>query len=149
MKISVLNQTYIECRKTQAKAFFTSNNELFYFTSFIGKRTAFLYQFYLAAQKIHMSFFENMTFNETIRPNDVYKGLTLFVQDFAAPFYLWLKPQYSILYSSSKAGFTKNNIILKTKVTKAKEQIFLKSEITIGNKGFEKIRINETQLILL
>jgi len=149
VKTSALNQNYIECRETQAKAFFTSNNELFYFTSFVGKRSTILYQFYLATQKIHMSFFENMKFKETIRPNDVYKGLSLFIQDFVAPFYLWLKPQYTVQYSSSKVGFTKHNIILKTRVVKAKEDVFLRSEITIGDKGFEKIIINDTQLILL
>lgn len=147
VKISALNQTYIECRKTQAKAFFTATNELFYFTGFQGKRTTILYQFYLSAQKVHMSFFDDMQFEEAIRPNDVYKGINLYLQDFVAPFYLWLKPKYSIQYSSLKSGFTIQNINLKTQISKKDKNLFLDAEFTIGNIGIEKMRLGNIELI--
>ncbi len=148
VKISALNQTYLECRETKSKAFYTYTEQLFYFTGFTGDKSSDLFKFYLSTQKVQMSFFEGMKFEERVRPNDVYKGLTLYLQDFIAPFYMWLKPKYSIAYSSSKSGFTKQNIILNSRVEKRNSSIFLESEITIGNMGIETMVLNNKKLII-
>ena len=139
VKINYLNQTYIQCRNTKAIAFFTATDDLFYFTGFQGKKSTVLYKLYLSIQKIHMSFFENMHFEEIVRPNDVYEGLNLFLQDFIAPFYIWLKPKYTVSYNSSKVGFTKKNIIINSKISNRKGEQIIESKIEIGEYGIEKL----------
>ena len=139
VKINYLNQTFIQCRNSKAIAFFTATDDLFYFTGFQGKKTTVLYKFYLSIQKIHMSFFENMNFEEIVRPNDVYGGINMFLQDFIAPFYIWLKPKYKVSYNSSKVGFTKHHIILNSQISSRKKEQILESRIEIGEKGIEKL----------
>ncbi len=149
VKVSALNQTYLECGKSKSRAFFTYTNHLFYFTGFTGDKTSYLFKFYLSAQKIQMSFFEEMNFSEKIRPNDVYKGINLFVQDFIAPFYLWLKPKFLIQYSSTKSGFTKHNITLNTKIEKRNHKSILQAKIIIGSKGIEEIVWNDNEKLIM
>ncbi len=146
VKINYLNQTYIECRNTGAIAFFTATDEIFFFKGFKGVKSSALYLFYLSSQKVNMSFFENMKYSELIRPNDIYKGINMIFQDFVAPFYIWMKPVYSITYKSSKIGFTKQNITITSQICKANKTIVYKGEIIIGEKGIEKIKFNNTEL---
>lgn len=149
VKISALNLTYIECRESKAKAFFTATNDLFYFTGYEGKKKGALYTFYLSLQKVHMSFFENMVFEESIRPNDVYKGLRLCLQDFIAPFYLWLRPQYRITYHSSKTGFSSQNVRLETRVSSRTGKVFINAEFQINPKGIERMILEDHSLITI
>lgn len=146
VKINYLNETYIECKHTKAIAFFTATDEIFFFTGFKGTKSSALYLFYLSSQKVNMSFFENMKYSELIRPNDIYKGINMILQDFAAPFYIWMKPLYRITYKSSKVGFTKQNITINSQICKANKTIVHKAEIVIGEKGIEKIKFNNTEL---
>lgn len=148
IKIDYLNQTYIECKSTGAKALFTSTDDLFYFTGFEGKKNTNLFLFYLSTQKINMSFFEGMTYDERIRPNDVYGLSSMFIQDFFAPFVIWLKPTYKVKYNSSKVGFTKNNIFIRSQVSKRTGEIILNSEIKLGSRGIESLRLGDEELIL-
>jgi murein DD-endopeptidase MepM/ murein hydrolase activator NlpD len=148
VKINYLNQTYVECRTSKAKAFFTSTDQLFFFTGFEGNRISDLFKFYLSVQKIHKSFFENMEFEQLLRPNDIYKGIDLFIQDFVAPFYVWLKPKLSIKYNSSKIGFTKQSIVIKSNISKRTGEIIKETEITIGEKGFEKVIFDNEELVI-
>ncbi len=148
VKISALNQSYLECRKDKSKAFFTYTDQLFYFTGFSGNKKSDLFKFYLSTQKVQMSFFQDMTFSERIRPNDVYKGLNLLLQDFIAPFYLWLKPIFSIQYNSTKSGFTKHNITLDSKIEKRNQKLLLQTNIIIGSKGIEEIIWNNNYKLI-
>ncbi len=139
VKISALNQTYFECRKNNSKAFFTYTDQLFYFTGFTGRKDSFLFKFYLSAQKVQMSFFEEMNFSERVRPNDVYKGIRLYIQDFIAPFYLYLKPKFSIQYSSTKSGFSKHNITIDSKIEQRNNKNILHAKMIIGSEGIKEI----------
>jgi hypothetical protein len=147
IQINFVGETYIECRKTKAKAFFVKTNDLFYFTGFQGKKDNYLFKFYLSAQKIHMSFFEAMTFSELIRPNDVYKGLDLFLQDFIAPFFIWLKPKYTISYSSKKLGFTSQKINLTTQIKTRKNKQVSETRFEITERGLIKISFDNISLL--
>jgi len=147
VQINFVGETYIKCRKTKAKAFFVKTNDLFYFTGFRGEKNNYLFKFYLSAQKIHMSFFEAMNFSELIRPNDVYKGLNLFLQDFIAPFYIWLKPKYSITYSSKKLGFTSMKIDLRTRIKTRRNKQVSETQFEITERGLIRISFDDISLL--
>lgn len=141
VKIDYLNRTYLECQKSHDKAYFTSTDSLFYFTSYKGSSKNLLFQFYLSLQKVHMGFFENMEFEESVRPNDVYNSIQMFLQDFLAPFYMWLNPKYKILYKSEQLGFTKHHITLKTSISNRKHQRFQETEFKITEQGLQTCSI--------
>lgn len=147
IQINYIGKTYIECQKTKARAFFVKTANLLYFTGFEGKKNTYLFKFYLGAQKIHMSFFETMKFSKLVRPNDVYKGLNLFLQDFIAPFYIWLKPKYSITYKSKKLGFTNMKIDLITTISTRRGKQISETRFEISERGLIKIKMDDTSLL--
>jgi urea transporter/murein DD-endopeptidase MepM/ murein hydrolase activator NlpD len=148
VRINHLNQTYLECDKTKAKAYFIANDHLFYFTSYKGDRSSELYQFYLHTQKVFMSAYHEMTHEEIIRPNDIYKGLRLLAQDFFAPFYIWIKPHLSIQYTLKQKAFTSQEVMVES-IIKNKKKVISTSSIFITSKGIEKMTLGNLNLMMI
>lgn len=88
------NNSYIQCQRSGATAWFYNNGEIHYFVNFLGSRKSLLYYLYLGAYRVLLGHFENLVVEDTLPANQVYKGLPLFAQDFTAPFYLFLQAGY-------------------------------------------------------
>jgi len=88
------NQAYIYCRKSNSAAYFVNNDTLHYFTEFYGDKKSLLYYFYLGAHKILLGYYQNMEVNDLLPIEGFYSGPAKFLQDFVAPFYIFLKTKY-------------------------------------------------------
>lgn len=95
------NQTYLYCHENEAIAYFVKNNYVFYFTSFYGSKHSLLYLFYNVAYRIHFS--AHAVQDEYIIDSSSFKPKS-WLQDFIAPFYLFIKQQYSNSYEVIDQG---------------------------------------------
>ncbi|HLP53291.1 MAG TPA: urea transporter [Chitinophagales bacterium] len=89
------NGTYIYCHNTRSVAYFVNNGTLHYFTEFTGDRASLLWHFYIGARKILLGYYENMEMQDVLPMTGFYSGLSTFIQDFVAPFNIYLKGSYT------------------------------------------------------
>lgn len=90
------NQYYIRCTETGAVAYFTVRNDVFYFLSYYGKRKALLYKFYTGFHKIITGIEKSAITHDRIPVNMGKFRVFLWLQDFVAPFFRFIKIQYSV-----------------------------------------------------
>ncbi len=93
------NNSYIYCHRTKAVAYFTNNETLFYFNSFIGDKNSLLYYFYLGAHKVLLSYFQGMVLEDNLPLETYTNSVIKTVQDFVAPFFIFLKATYTSTYT--------------------------------------------------
>ena len=111
------NNSYLECEKSGAKAYFKNIGNTFYFTGYKGRRDTLLYYFYLSNFKVLTGFYKNLKLKDSIPLNLFpYKSL-LVLQDFLIPFYRFLKAGYNLQYVDKKENDNGTKILLKSKVT--------------------------------
>jgi urea transporter len=92
--VDAWNQSYLYCRQTRSYAYFVNNGTLHYFTEFVGDRTALLYHFYLAANKILLGYYDQLSLTDKLPITGFYPGLSRIMQDFIAPFFIYLEAEY-------------------------------------------------------
>ncbi len=98
------NNRYIYCSESQSTAFFVNDGTMFYFTSFYGDKKSLLYFFYLNAYKVLLAYYEEIKISDLFPLHIVAKNKTsLWLHDFIAPFFQYIKAQYSggIVWSDS------------------------------------------------
>lgn len=95
------NGTYIYCHTSKSTAYFVNNYTLHYFTEFYGNRQSLLYYFYLAARKILLGYYPNMEMHDILPMTGFYSGISTFIQDFIAPFKIYLKGTYVSQFSGA------------------------------------------------
>ncbi len=100
VKTDMLNNTYLECQATNAKAYFRYEGRLFYFTWFEGSKKSLLYHFYLAAYKVPLGFYKDMPVEDIFPPTILSYGSFRFLQDIVSPFILFLKPAFKLIYQN-------------------------------------------------
>lgn len=93
------NATYFYCKTTGSVAFFTNNETLLYFLSFSGDKNSLLYYFYLGAHKVLLGYYSGVEIHEPLPISDFYGGISKFLQDFTAPFHIYLKANYSAKFT--------------------------------------------------
>jgi urea transporter len=112
VKSDMLNNTYLECIESDSKAWFHNDGTLFFFTHFTGNKDSLLFYFYLGAFKIALGFIDSLVVKDSY-PADVFKkGLLMFLQDFIAPFYIFMKAEYMMRYITMEDDLTSGNIKL-------------------------------------
>ncbi len=94
------NGTYLYCHTTGSTAYFVNNGTLHYFTEFTGDKKSLLYYFYLGARKILLGYYDNLEVTDILPMSGFYSGLSSFIQDFAAPFKIYLKGSYVSKFKS-------------------------------------------------
>ncbi|MCK5775203.1 MAG: M23 family metallopeptidase, partial [Bacteroidales bacterium] len=138
VKTDIYNSTFLYCQESQSYAYFHQNNDLIYFKNFNGDQKSALYQFFLAFNKLHHSFYEG-----TILKDEIALHLSqqakweMIIQDFIAPFYLYLKTQYTLKYIEIDDELSPSLLKLESCIT------HLKRHKEIGQKIFDiKIHTN-------
>ena len=101
VEATATNLCYLWCPETKAVAWFVNNGKVFYFTAYEGSRKTLLYQFYLAAHKVPLGYYEALTLEDQIALHQVIHPAALAVHDFTAPFFHYLKASYSFCFESS------------------------------------------------
>ena len=95
------NSTYILCHNTQATAYFVNNGTLHYFTEFAGDKNSLLYHFFIGARKILLGYYDQMEVTDILPMSGFYSGASTFIQDFVAPFKIYLKGNYVSMFKSA------------------------------------------------
>jgi urea transporter/murein DD-endopeptidase MepM/ murein hydrolase activator NlpD len=98
VKSDMYNNTFLECSSTKSKAFFRNNGNLFYFTGFSGDKKSLLYYFYLGAYKVLLGYYHHLELKDTFPLTSLRNGLMVFLQDFVAPFYMFMHADFRLKY---------------------------------------------------
>ena len=97
--VDAYNHSYIYCHNTKSSAYFVNNETQHYFTDFYGDKNSLLYYFYLAAQKILLGYYQDMKLTDRLPISNFYSGFSKVIQDFVAPFHIYLKADYQMQFS--------------------------------------------------
>jgi len=95
---NIYNYSYIYCRTSKSYAYFVEDGKNFYFYNFVGSKRSLLYYFFLAAYKVPLGFYKDVTVEDTFAINFTFTKPGLFIQDFIAPFFVFLKSNYRLHY---------------------------------------------------
>jgi urea transporter len=104
------NQTYIYCHNTGSKAYYKINDNLFYFTHFTGNKHSLLFYFYLSAYKVLLGYYKGIIIKDSLPLNVLHSKLLIYFQDFIAPFWIFMKTNYTISYQKKSEDFTSGEI---------------------------------------
>ena len=99
------NKSYIFCHATKSTAWFQYDGVHFYFTHFEGKRESLLYSFYLAAFRIPLVEIEGYVSTDSLPVNQTFRGWRLFLHDFTAPFFLYLRAGFKVKMNTVGSEF--------------------------------------------
>ena len=99
VKTDEYNNSFIECLDTGASAWLYNSGNIHYFTNYIGSRKSLLYYLYLSNYKVITGFYANLQVADKVPVHNVYSGFRLFMQDFTAPFFIYLKSTYFLRYA--------------------------------------------------
>ncbi len=155
VEADIYNNTYLFCEKTLAKAYFKNEVDVFYFTNFEGDKSSLLYYFYLGLYKVIYGFYKNLKVGDTFPVNMLASGPIKILQDFVAPFYMFIRSDYKIEYLKNVEQFSESNVELASEakisvfnrvIRKDNFRIFIKEEaiekiiILEGTSGTREIR---------
>lgn len=138
------NYKYLYCAQTQSTAYYATDGSMFYFTAFYGDKKSLLYYFYLAAYKVFFDDNEQTLITDSL-PLNILKNnkLAIWIQDIAAPFYVFMKINFQILIEQKDDSFDSDNIYLKSlvefKSPGKKNTLFSKAFIRISDSGIQEI----------
>jgi len=135
----IYNQTYIYCKSTKSSAYFYLDENAFFFQNFYGKRKSALFEFFISLYHVKPVFHQNIEINDAIRPNLFFTKISMFIQDFIAPFYVFLKTSFRLNYIEKDDDFSPNFIKISSTV---KKKVFNKKIKTINSNI--KLHKNET-----
>lgn len=145
------NETYLECKHSKSKAYFVSNEHLFYFTHFEGKKGSILHHFYMGAFKVQKCFYANHQLKDSIPLNHSIAKKYLWLHDFISPFIRLISAQYSLSYDNIDDLFSPSKIELSAKRTNTflgKTINQFSYPIVINHLGIESFSIHQTDKII-
>lgn len=135
------NNKYLFCSETESSAYYSFDASMFYFTAFYGDRKSLLYYFYLTAYKV---FFGNIdTEVKDAMPLNIMrnKKISIWLHDFVAPFYTYIRVLYSIKVEITESPFDFKMLVLKSKIQVAyfeKARVNSIGTITLSEKGIKE-----------
>ncbi len=140
------NQVYIYCQQSKSIAYLQNNGILHYFTSFEGDENSLLYDFYFAAYKVVLGYYDGIEVKDILPLTYFFSGFNRFVQDFFAPFKIYIGASYVGKYLSIDNEINPNLVKLSSETFKRvgkKESNVAKYEIEIGKNGLQKLIIHK------
>jgi hypothetical protein len=112
--------TYLECTASGSKAYYKLDDLMLHFTHFEGNRSTLLYQFYLAAFKVSFGFTHGLQLQDVYPVHMIFHPRKLIIQDFVAPFFRYLKGDYTLIYPQTNKGISFKPIELDGKIRKSR-----------------------------
>ncbi len=103
------------CSKTNSKAWFKNDGSIHYFTHFEGNRNSLLFYFYLGAYKVISGFYKGLVIKDVYPIHLLNNRGLIFLQDFLAPFFVFIKSEYQMEYIKIKDNLTDSNILFMSK----------------------------------
>jgi urea transporter len=139
-----MNYKYLLSRETDAVAYFTCDQMMFYFTAFYGERNSLLYHFFLSAYKIMLTLSDIPVYDKI--PVHLLNNNKLMIRlnDFSAPFYNFAKADYHQEINNNDHTVDPKGIDIKTEIITSvfgKKSVYLQSEIHFNEKGIESFSV--------
>jgi len=140
VEIDYFNNTYLYCDKSNSFAFFVKSDNQLTFTGFKGEKKSLLFKFYLAAYQVIFAFHTGITVEDVLPANTLRKSLNSVLQDFIAPFYIYIKPKFKLNYISKESYFDDSKIMLQSTFIQSKFRTYA-FEFQIDEKGIKEWQI--------
>jgi urea transporter len=140
------NKTFLYCERTGSKAYYLFANDELQFTHFEGDRSSLLFYYYLGAFRVSTGFYKGLELTDAYPLTIINNRILLFFQDFIAPFYLFMKTDFSLRYIKMEDHFTHSRVWLKAKTSMKigkKEIRKIEIEFEATKSGMERIVIME------
>jgi urea transporter/murein DD-endopeptidase MepM/ murein hydrolase activator NlpD len=147
----IFNLTYLQCKETHSKAYFRSENDLHYFTWFEGDKKSLLFAFYQGAYKVSKGFYRNLLIRDDFPITVAGKGFLKILQDFVAPFYIFIHAKFEMKYISMSDELEQSQITLSSCANTLYGNKKLKRtefEFYIDNDSIEKIFVTYPDHVL-
>lgn len=142
------NETYFYCPLTKSTAYYYSDDTGFYFKNFYGNKKSALFSFFKSLYSLKKTYCKDIQHISCIRPDLFYIKPALIIQDFFAPFYLFLKTKYKLNYIEKDDGLSPDFIKLKSNIQKSffvKKSVTTQSDILIKQTGEIIIHLYERE----
>ncbi len=108
---TIYNESYIVCRQSKAKAFFWSDENSFYFQNYYGTKKTALFHFFKSLYSVKKIYCANSILETQIRPDLFFNKGLLVLQDFIAPFFLFLKVKHKFIFRPKKDLLSHESLI--------------------------------------
>jgi len=144
------NNSYIHCKQTNSFVYLYNDNNISYFKNFIGSKKSALYYFYLSIYNVSLGFYKDVVIEDTIPINIVFNKYLMILQDIFAPFFLFFKSKYKLIYYDIDNELSPEKIILKSEVNNyfyKKNIKKMEFNIEIDSNGISEINLKNKLLI--
>ena len=146
VQTDIYNNPYIFCKATNSKAWFKNDGSIHYFTLFEGNRNSLLFYFFLGNYKVISGFYKGLTVKDVFPIHVLNKRSWIFLQDFIAPFFIFMKSEYRMKYIKIKKDFTDSSIELRSTARVKRYKTItreVKFKIDIESKQIRKFEFKE------
>lgn len=114
IKADIYNNTYFHCEDSGSFAYFRNDGFIHTFTHYTGPRNSMLYYFFMGAFKMVLGTYEGLVIEDIYPLNVFYNKLTMTLQDFIAPFHIFLKPGFRLEHISGTGEFSDEGIVFRS-----------------------------------
>ena len=140
------NNSFLQEKTTGSRAYFENDGNLFYFSRFDGSKKLLLYYFFLAAYKIQTGFYNDLELRDKFPVDLLFNKRWLFIHDFFAPFFFFLKADFFIQYSDIDNPLSPEKIELGSHVNLKffrKEIKKIDFKLILNTRGLSKLAVTE------
>jgi urea transporter/murein DD-endopeptidase MepM/ murein hydrolase activator NlpD len=140
-----LNNTYLYCKDSKSSAYLYNDKDIVFFKNFVGNKNSLLYHFYMGAFKVQKGYYKDIRINDEFPANMNSNKFLLVLQDFIAPFYIFLKGRYQLEYVDMDDENWPSKVTIRSIVTSCLFNKMLKKteySFDLGKKGIEKFTID-------
>jgi len=130
------NQTYLYSESTESYAYFVANDEELVFTTYTGLKSDPLYWFYLTSFRLIFGYYKGVKVEDDLSVTISKARVLKVLQDFIAPFFIFIKPKFTMEYISRKQSFGESEIVLKSEfrdIVMKKQLRVIKAEFVTGS----------------
>jgi murein DD-endopeptidase MepM/ murein hydrolase activator NlpD len=151
VEIDPYNNAYIRCQQSGAMAYFINDGHLLYFTHYSGAKKGLLYYFFMSMFQVQQGFYQDLTITDSFPLNLVFKQPLLGLQDLVAPFWKFLRSDYTCTYDWIDSDMAPTEIRLISSAVNSlggKAIGAFEFSLVINEKGIHKLTAHSKKLKL-
>jgi urea transporter len=146
VRVNPYNETYMECSRSGAIAYFDQDENQFRFTYFEGAKNCLLFYFFVACYNVKEGYYQNLVLKDQYPLSLVFPKGILWFHDFISPFFRLAKAEYEMKYESIDDHVSPSRIGLESSMRNSltgRELNNIKFYTTISNKGIDTLIIDK------
>jgi len=149
VKTDIYNNAFLNCEKTSSVAWFKQEGKMFYFTQFTGDDNSLLYYFYLGAYKVALGYYQDLEVKDKFPLAILKNNFKRFLQDFIAPFHIFMKADFTIKYVKMVDDLSTSTILLHSEANLKfghKRSNSIRFEIFIDEDRIKRFEVRSDQI---